>query len=153
MENPSASLHGSQRWLERSVELISLAVAVCLMLSAVALLLSALVHFLMSVPAEGVMSAGLRLIEELLLVIMLAEIVHTVGISIQKGTLACEPFLVVGVISAIRRMLIITAEAANPSDMEEGLFELMMTELGILTLMIVALTFGIFLLRRRPAGS
>ena len=85
---------------------------------------------------------------------MLAEIIHTVGISLRKGVLVVEPFLIVGVIAAVRRMLIITAELAVPEKDETEIFRLMMLELGILTATILALSFGIFLLRRRsPQAS
>ena len=52
-------------------------------------------------------------LNELLLVLMLVEILHTVRISIRSHILVTEPFLVVGLIASIRRMLVITLEAAN----------------------------------------
>lgn len=104
--------------------------------------------------SAGVERAALIALDDLLLVIMLAEIIHTVGISLRKGVLVVEPFLIVGVIAAVRRMLIITAELAVPEKDETEIFRLMMLELGILTATILALSFGIFLLRRRsPQAS
>ena len=47
---------------------------------------------------------------ELLIVLMLVEILHTVRISIRSHVLVTEPFLVVGLIAAIRRILVITLE-------------------------------------------
>ena len=46
-------------------------------------------------------------------VLMLVEILHTVRISIRSHFLVTEPFLVLGLIAAIRRILVITLEAAN----------------------------------------
>jgi len=52
----------------------------------------------------------------LLIVLMLVEILHTVRISIRSHKLMiAEPFLVVGLIASIRRMLVITLEAATLS--------------------------------------
>src|ERR1700686_1826724 len=55
---------------------------------------------------------GLRVLDELLLVLMLVEILHPLRISIRSHTLVPEPFLVVGLIASIRRILVITLEAA-----------------------------------------
>ena len=45
----------------------------------------------------------LRVLNELLIVLMLVEILHTVRISIRSHVLVTEPFLVVGLIASIRR--------------------------------------------------
>src|ERR1700739_674976 len=55
----------------------------------------------------------LRVLNELLLVLMLAEILHTVRISIRSHILVTEPFLVVGLIASIRRLLVISLEIAT----------------------------------------
>src|SRR5580693_3129183 len=55
----------------------------------------------------------LKVLNELLIVLMLVEILHTVRISIRSHVLVTEPFLVVGLIASIRRILVITLEAAN----------------------------------------
>jgi uncharacterized membrane protein (DUF373 family) len=50
----------------------------------------------------------LRVLNQLLIVLMLVEILHTVRISIRSHVLVTEPFLVVGLIASIRRILVIT---------------------------------------------
>ena len=55
----------------------------------------------------------LRVLDQLLVVLMLVEILHTVRTSIRSHFLVTEPFLVVGLIASIRRILVITLEAAN----------------------------------------
>ena len=55
----------------------------------------------------------LRVLNQLLIVLMLVEILHTVRISIRSHVLVTEPFLVVGLIASIRRILVITLEAAT----------------------------------------
>jgi hypothetical protein len=47
----------------------------------------------------------LRVLDQLLVVLMLVEILHTVRISIRSHYLVTEPFLVVGLIASIRRLL------------------------------------------------
>ena len=51
-----------------------------------------------------------RTVDQLLFVLMLAEILHTVRVSIRSGNLNAEPFLVVGLIASIRRVLVITPD-------------------------------------------
>jgi hypothetical protein len=55
----------------------------------------------------------LRVLDQLLSVLMVVEILHTVRISIRSHYLVTEPFLVVGLIASIRRILVITLEAAT----------------------------------------
>jgi uncharacterized membrane protein (DUF373 family) len=50
----------------------------------------------------------LRVLDQLLVVLMLVEVLHTVRISIRSHYLVTEPFLVVGLIASIRRLLVIT---------------------------------------------
>lgn len=42
---------------------------------------------------------------------IVAELLHTVRLTIRNQTLDAEPFLVVGLIAGIRKVLIVTAEA------------------------------------------
>ncbi len=93
-------------------------------------------------------------LDQLLLVLMLVEILHTVRISIHSHVLVTEPFLVVGLIASIRRMLVITLEAASLtkggiwSSDGSSIFRASMYELGLLGLLILILVFSITLLRR-----
>jgi uncharacterized membrane protein (DUF373 family) len=98
----------------------------------------------------------LQTIDRMLLVLMLVEILHTVRISIRSHVLVIEPFLIVGLIATIRRILIITLEAANLTRPEtwsksgEALFRASVIELGLLGLLVLVLVGAIYLLRRSP---
>ncbi|HXO62244.1 MAG TPA: phosphate-starvation-inducible PsiE family protein [Candidatus Acidoferrales bacterium] len=102
----------------------------------------------------------LRVLDQLLVVLMLVEILHTVRISIRSHTLVTEPFLVVGLIASIRRILVITLEAAALT--KEGkwttpqgatIFHASMIELGLLGVLVFILVYCITLLRRSPEKS
>jgi hypothetical protein len=77
-----------------------------------------------------------------------------VRISIRSHYLVTEPFLVVGLIASIRRLLVITLEAATLTKggtwSVEGasIFRASMIELGLLGLLVLILVFSITLLRR-----
>ena len=97
------------------------------------------------------------ILDQLLLVLMLVEILHTVRISIRSHTLVTEPFLVVGLIASIRRVLVISLEAADLTKQGkwapdgESILRASMFELGVLAVLILILVVSITLLRRsRP---
>ena len=56
---------------------------------------------------------SVEILNTVLLVMMTMEIVYTVAISLQSHTLNVEPFLLIGVIAGIRRMLVITATSST----------------------------------------
>jgi hypothetical protein len=97
----------------------------------------------------------LRVLDQLLIVLMLVEILHTVRISIRSNILlAAEPFLVVGLIASIRRVLIIslqmtalTREGKWSTD-GASIFQSSMIELALLVILILVLVYSITLLRR-----
>ena len=101
----------------------------------------------------------LRVLDELLLVLMLVEILHTVRISIRSHVLVTEPFLVVGLIASIRRILVITLQAATLtkggtwSADGASVFRASMIELGLLGVLILILVVSITLLRRSEAAT
>jgi uncharacterized membrane protein (DUF373 family) len=100
----------------------------------------------------------LQVLDQLLVVLMLVEILHTVRISIRSHILVTEPFLVVGLIASIRRILVITLEAATLtkggvwSPDSASIFRASMIELGLLGLLVLILVFSITLLRRFAQG-
>jgi len=81
-----------------------------------------------------------------LLVMMTMEIVYTVAISLQSHTLNAEPFLIIGVIAGIRRMLVITATSTE-QETHPDIFHNMLLELGLLAATVVALACAIWILR------
>ncbi len=99
----------------------------------------------------------LLIIDRLLFVLMLIEILHTVRASMRTGGLTCEPFLVVGLIACIRRVLVITLKSSETtkqdamSDAAEKLFHASMIELGVLAVLILVMITSIFLLHRSGA--
>ncbi len=84
---------------------------------------------------------------------MIVEILYTVQVSFREHTLVSEPFLIVGLIAAIRRVLILTAEFSTPAEISEAAFHNVMFELGLLTVLILALVFSLFLLKRQHITS
>jgi uncharacterized membrane protein (DUF373 family) len=129
-------------------------VAVLGMFGAVASLWSAVKDF-------GAPETLVFTIDRLLLVLMVIEILHTVRVSFRSGALVSEPFLIVGLIASIRRMLVITMESSQVnqpgswSPDSKELFDSTMLELTVLGGLILVMAISIAILRRshRPAAD
>ncbi len=115
---------------------------------------SAAVSLFHTVMASADGEAMVETVDRLLFVLMVVEILHTVRVSFREGTLICEPFLIVGLIASIRRMLAITLESSqinSPThwgDSSWGLFSATMVELGVLAVLILTMVTAIYVLRR-----
>jgi Phosphate-starvation-inducible E family len=102
-----------------------------------------------------VAASTFHILDQLLLVLMVAEILHTVRTSIRSHTLVTEPFLIVGLIASIRRMLVITLEAGDLikdgtwAKGGESVFRASLLELALLGALILIFVFSITLLRRK----
>jgi hypothetical protein len=82
---------------------------------------------------------------------MLVELLYTVQVSFREHALVPEPFLIVGLIAATRRILVVTAEfSVTEKGAGQGAetFRNGMIEIGLLTLMTVALVGSLLMLRR-----
>lgn len=137
-------------FLWRLVEnVIYVGVGILLVVTAGAVLFTAVNRFIQALFLGELSSEVLHILDSLLLVLMLVEILHTVGISVREHELSCEPFLIVGLIAAVRRILIITAEQSRL--ILEGnteMFKAILLELGMLSLMILIIVVSLYLLKR-----
>jgi len=91
------------------------------------------------------------LLDRVLLTLLIVELLYTVQVSFREHALTAEPFLLVGLIAAVRRILLLTAEYGELHDKTEGVLRGFAIELLVLTVLIVALVVALLLLRR--AGS
>lgn len=90
----------------------------------------------------------LELLDGSLLILLIIELLYTVQVSFREHALVPEPFLLIGLISAIRRVLILTAEFGELREKTALGAEYFIIELAVLTVLIVALVFSLVLLRR-----
>ena len=101
---------------------------------------------------SGASAAGIVVVlDRILLVLMVIELLYTVKVSFQEHALVPEPFVIVGLIAATRRILIVTAQLAVfvEKTADETAFRHAMWELGLLTVMVVALVASLLMLRKR----
>lgn len=136
--------------------LLYIVVGVLLAAAAVGELLRAGSSLWQSSIGKSAAEYGLMVLGQLLLVLMLIELLHTVRISVRSQTLVMEPFLIVGLIASIRRVLVITMQAAKMTEQAQAntgeaaniIFRNTMLELGLLGFLILVFIVAIYLLRR-----
>ncbi|MFQ5880994.1 MAG: phosphate-starvation-inducible PsiE family protein [Candidatus Methylomirabilales bacterium] len=136
------------RWLGLGEDGIYLVAGGLLAATAVFLLISTAGIFLEATKVGNLRVQAIEVLDSLLLVLMLVEILYTIRISVRGHALASEPFLIVALIAAVRRMLILTAEASQFAQSDPGAFRNAMIELGLLTLLILVVVISIAILRR-----
>jgi uncharacterized membrane protein (DUF373 family) len=97
----------------------------------------------------------LSLLSGLLLVFIFTELIGTLRVVIATREVKPEPFLVVGIVAAIRRVIVIGAEAENTLGTPR--FRDVMLEIAILTGTVLVLGITVFVLRmvrtQAPAAS
>jgi len=141
-------------YLSKAEVFIYSILAVLLFITALATIANATKMLWEGLAQWTIASETLLVLDQLLVVLMLVEVLHAVRISIRSHFLVTEPFLVVGLIASIRRVLVITLEAATLTKggtwwtEGSGIFRANMIELGLLRLLILILVFSITLLRR-----
>lgn len=128
-------------------------VGVLLAASALALLVTSAFGFVQSVLNGALAGRVVDLLDQILLVFMIVEILYTVQISFREHALIPEPFLIVGLIAGIRRVLVLTAEFGDLMTKGDATFHNAMLELGLLTVMVLALVWALVLVRRRAPGA
>lgn len=98
----------------------------------------------------------LEVVDRLLFLLMLIEILHTVRVSMRSGRLTCEPFLIVGLIATVRRILLVTLESSETgmAPKPDGQsFDHSMTELVVLAGLTLVLVVSIYIARRSRAAA
>ncbi len=140
------------RLLRLAEEAVYILIGALLVLAAIGLLVSAGVQFATGVKAEP-HKATLELLDTLLLVLMLAEILYTVVVTLLEHVLVLRPFLIIALIAAVRRVLIITAQQASLVSASAEHFRRAMLELSLHAVLILVLIYGLVLLTRHGVES
>jgi uncharacterized membrane protein (DUF373 family) len=96
-------------------------------------------------------AAVLELLSGLLLVFIFTELITTIRVVIARRRVVVEPFLIVGIVAAVRRLIVISAEAENLLGTAE--FRDVMIEIGVLAATVLLLGATVLLLRIRRADE
>jgi uncharacterized membrane protein (DUF373 family) len=125
--------------------LIDTAVAFALAAGGVILLAVVLYDFVRELGQAPFIGQVLELLSGLLLVFIFTELISTIRIVIARRRVEVEPFLIVGIVAAIRRLIVISAEAENLLGTSQ--FRDLMVEIGVLAGTVLVLGTTVLVLR------
>jgi hypothetical protein len=129
-------------------DVLYVGIGLMLAAGAVGLLISAAVTFARSIGVGAIGGSIVGLLDQLLLILMMIEILYTVQVSFRE-VLVPEPFVLVAMIAAVRRILVLTAEFGKLMEQGEPVFRYAMIELGLLTVMTGVMVACLVGLRKR----
>ncbi len=129
--------------------LIYIVIGIMLMISALFLIYEEVISFLQYPEVDDHIKWIVEIIAKTLLLLMVIEILYTVRVSLKEHSLCSEPFLIVAMIAAIRRILVISVETAYLPDK----FTPHMIEISILGGLILIFVVSIILIRRQKSNS
>ena len=135
--------------LHRVEKVIYLISAVMLSLAVFVVFGQAIYEFYHLLMEGFVAGAIIGLLENILLALMLVELLHTLMVSLESKGLLPEPFLVVALVAAVRRVLAVSVEGAKLIETDLEKFNLVLLEIGVLGGLILILVISIYILRKR----
>jgi hypothetical protein len=147
----------TRAWAARAFTMVEdvvyLGLGVLLAGSAFTLLVGGVISFSQNLIAGTLSGNIVPLLDRILLILLIVELLYTVQVSFREHILTPQPFLLVGLIAGIRRVLVLTAEFAQIQDQPESVFRRFITELVVLTVLIIALVVSLVLLRKRGSAA
>lgn len=140
-------------WLEPIFDNVSLGLYVLVAILLLLLTIAALIYALSSIPAnlqQGGAKALTALLSELLLLI-LVELIRTIGSFITTRSTSIRPFLTIAIISSVRRILSVSAQFSL-EELSNEQFNHAIIELGAEGGLILIVAIALFLVSRREGG-
>ncbi|MDG4666635.1 phosphate-starvation-inducible PsiE family protein [Mycobacterium sp. 236(2023)] len=126
------------------------AIAVMLVIGSGALLVSQFNTMLRlrNTPTNTIM---LEILDGLLLIFIFVELLYAVRTSLRSHEIVVEPFLIVGMLAAIKEIVVLSVEAATL--LEKGPnFARAVVEIGVLGAVVLVLAVAAYILRGRRPG-
>jgi uncharacterized membrane protein (DUF373 family) len=101
---------------------------------------------------SGAVDVAVLVLDRVLLALIVGELLYTLRFVVRTHEIAVEPFLYIGLIAVVRRILIVTAqlERGTPSGRE---LTNVLLEFGTLGLLVPALAAAVFLVNRSRASA
>lgn len=113
MKSPRGRPHDfASRVFDYVEDAIYVVVAVLLVVAGLFVLWNTVQQLVTDFGHEPITTLVINLLDNGLLLFIIAELLHTVRATIQERTLVVEPFLIVGLIAGVRRLLVLTAQLA-----------------------------------------
>jgi uncharacterized membrane protein (DUF373 family) len=95
----------------------------------------------------GAVDVAVLVLDRVLLALIVGELLYTLRFVVRTHEIAVEPFLYIGLIAVVRRILIVTAQLERGAPSGRALTNILL-EFGILGLLVPALAVAVFLVSR-----
>jgi hypothetical protein len=136
-----------QTGIGRAEQLIYLSVALLLIVAAVFTVVGMVSPLVEGGKSRDITDAGVFILDRILLLFIIAELLYTLHLVMSSGgQILVEPFLFIGLIAVMRRILVITAELEGNAGRREVTDFLL--QIGALAGLAVVLVPSIYVLRR-----
>lgn len=99
----------------------------------------------------GPLQTALTVLDRVLLIFIFVELLNTIQIFVRENEIVAGPFLLIGLIAVVRRILLLTAEAEQYIGTPE--FQNVVLELGVLTALVISLAAALYFTRRTERGD
>ena len=142
-KGPVESARSALRLVEIGLDLVLAAV----LLVAVFIIGGEVVHEIVAGVQSGGVESALKILDRVLLIFIIAELIYTLRISLARSQLILEPFLIIGLVAVVRRILIATAQVEQWLVAGRDISPLLY-ELGALAGLVLSLAIALSLARK-----
>jgi uncharacterized membrane protein (DUF373 family) len=143
---PTAALQAGVGAAENAIYLV---VAALLLTGAAFTVVGTIADLVEGSSSRPIADVGVFLLDRVLLLFIIAELLYTLRVVNFSGRILVEPFLFIGLIAVVRKVLIVTAEAQEPGAATTGF----LVQIGALAGLALVLSLSIHLLRPSSAGG
>ena len=143
MSDNRPSIPGILRNTERILYYVA---AVALSVTVGVLVVSTMLDIPTLLRDDGAFRMAITVLDRVLLVFIFAELLHSIRVILEEDRILVEPFLLIGIIAVIRRVLIASAETTLSGSAED--FQRLIVELGVLSALVLTLGVSFYLVRR-----
>ena len=147
-KGPVESARSALRLVEIGLDLTLAAV----LMVAVLIIGGEVLHEIVVGLQSGSIEAALKILDRVLLLVIIAELIYTLRISLARSQLILEPFLIIGLVAVVRRILIATAQVEQWLVAERDIAPLLY-ELGALAGLVLSLAIALSLARKHSGRS
>lgn len=120
--------------------------AALFLLATIGLLFFSAVEGFLKIGETGALNTALGVLDKVLLIFIFAELLSTISTVVRENEIMAEPFLLIGLIAVVRRILAVTASIEQSLGTPK--FDSLLVELGVLTVLVVALAGALYFTRR-----
>jgi hypothetical protein len=136
------------RLLRLVEDVLYIGIAALLAVGAAILLVGAARQVVTAVTGDDVGAGMLEVLDSLLLVFIFAELLFAVRSTIAERRIVAEPFLIVGILAAIKEIVVLSVKAAGILG-DGPQFARAVVEIGVLGGLVLVLALSAVLLRRK----